>query len=241
MWDSLFDWWNGRAVALPPATPAEAPVERDARGRILRRAPDGQRRLKFVHIGQRGGVGQQSLLTRWLSDSFDPTQLPCVGMDFQVKRLQHGGERLKVFAWPITRGNERFTQLLPAYFRGADGALLLFDITCRATFEHVTAQWAEVLRDADRLGLGECDARTLVGCKSDLCAPSACAGECRREVGESEAEAFAAQHGMPYFETSAKDGTGVHEAYASLLLQLAGEDVPPQERGTDAAVPCAED
>ena len=49
---------------------------------------------------------------------------------------------------------------------------------------------------------------------------------------------FAAQQGMPFFETSAKDGTGVHEAYASLLLQLAGEGVPPQERGA-AAQPSA--
>ena len=225
--DSLLEWWHGRAPPLPPS------VAPGTRGRIVRRAPgpDGEQRLKFVHVGRRSGLGEFSLLTRWINDTFRPAQFDFKhhGMDFMVKQLQHGGERLKVFAWTIAHGNEKFPHLRRPYFRGADGILLLYDITCRATFEHVTVEWTELLRETL---VPEGYACALVGCKSDLVGA--------REVSEAEAEAFAAEHEMPFFETSAKDGMGVQEAYASLLQQLAGEEVPPQERGAAVAIPCAE-
>ena len=165
------------------------------------------------------------MLRRWVDDTFDPTTPDSVKvLGFLLKRVQLAGEVLNVQAFTTNRSNERFQEIERQHMRGADGYILFYDMTRRASFEYVTARWAALLQEGSWIETRH--ASVLVGCKSDLCEPEsdACEGvgahRCRREVARAEAEAFSAEYSMPFFEASAKDGSCVHEAYSSLLQQL---------------------
>jgi Ras-related protein Rab-18 len=89
--------------------------------------------LKLLIIGE-SGVGKSSLLLRFTDDLFDPEMSATIGVDFKVKTLQiESGNRAKLAIWD-TAGQERFRTLTPSYYRGAQGAILVYDVTCRETF-----------------------------------------------------------------------------------------------------------
>lgn len=88
--------------------------------------------LKILIIGE-SGVGKSSLLLRFTEDNFDPEQTLTIGVDFKTKRLNIDGSRVKLAIWD-TAGQERFRTLTPSYYRDAQGAILVFDVSSYATF-----------------------------------------------------------------------------------------------------------
>jgi Ras-related protein Rab-2A len=111
-----------------------------------------------------------------------------------------------------TAGQESFRAITKSYFRGATGALLVYDITRRETFEHVQ-EWLEELREAADPHISI----ILVGNKSDIAAED----EAKRAVSEDEARAWAERNGLKaYVETSAKTGEQVEQAFVDCAKEI---------------------
>lgn len=126
---------------------------------------------------------------------------------------------VKLQIWD-TAGQERFRTITSAYYRGADGIIMVYDVTCQESFEHVNDWLKEVNRYASE---GTC--KLLVGNKSDRTAD--------RLVTAEQAKEFADELGIAFLETSAKSAKNVEEAF----LTMAGELVKQREARTAASAP----
>merc|ERR1712186_296916 len=122
-----------------------------------------------------------------------------IGVEVAARSIQVDGKTIKAQIWD-TAGQERYRAITSAYYRGAVGALLVYDLTKRATFDNIK-RWLEELRDhADKNIV-----IMLVGNKSDL--------KHLRAVGQEEAAKFATENELAYIETSALDATNVEPAF----------------------------
>lgn len=160
--------------------------------------------LKFLVVGN-AGVGKTCILHSYVHDSFKEDSQHTIGAELgsRIVSLKKEGQEteqlIKLQIWD-TAGQERFRSVTRSYYRGACGALLVYDITDRQSFTAV-ASW---LSDAKSLASSHIII-ILCGNKSDL--------ENERQVTTAEAESFAQENGMIFFETSAKDGVNVEEAF----------------------------
>jgi len=154
--------------------------------------------FKVVLIGD-SGVGKSNLLIRFTKNEFNLESKTTIGVEFATRTLVAQDKIIKVQVWD-TAGQERYRAITSAYYRGAVGALLVFDITKYGTFKNIE-KWLSELRDHAEPHI----VVMLVGNKSDLVA--------HRAVSQQEAEAFARKHGMSYIETSALDASNVEEAF----------------------------
>lgn len=169
--------------------------------------PQGEPTLKFVMIGD-SGVGKSSLLTRFVEDVFSPSFMSTVGIDFKIRTITlNSGGRVKLQIWD-TAGQERFRTITSAFYRGAMGAFLVFDVTEKESFLSLP-RWLE---DVDRFGIDPTVPRILIGNKCDLVA--------KRIVGEAEAKVFAAEHGYMYAETSANSGKNVQDVFVGMAEKV---------------------
>ena len=91
--------------------------------------------IKLLMIGD-SGVGKTCLLLRYANDSFSPTFITTIGIDFKIKQIHLDGKDIKLQIWD-TAGQERFRTITTSYFRGAQGILLVYDVTDRGSFENI--------------------------------------------------------------------------------------------------------
>uniref|UniRef100_A0A668S609 small monomeric GTPase n=1 Tax=Oreochromis aureus TaxID=47969 RepID=A0A668S609_OREAU len=117
--------------------------------------------LKILIIGE-SGVGKSSLLLRFTEDTFDPEQSATIGVDFKVKTISVDGNKAKLAIWD-TAGQERFRTLTPSYYRGAQGVILVYDVTRRETFTKLDNWLSELETYCTRNDL----VKMLVGNKID--------------------------------------------------------------------------
>ena len=157
-------------------------------------------------------MGKTSLTHRYMSDTFSPTA-PTVTPDFNVKRLQVNQERIRLHVWD-TAGQERFDSLSYKYYRGANGVLLVYDITRKSTYDDV-ALWLENIRKHCHQDMHA----VLVGNKCDL--------KKEREVSYADGEKLSKELEMPFFETSAKDNYHVTSAFTELIKSILNETTFP--------------
>ena len=129
-------------------------------------------------------------------------------MDFKLKTLTLDGKRLKLTVWD-TAGQERFRTLTASYYRGAQGVVLVYDITRRETFEALRDVW---LNEVQTYGTYKDAPLMLVGSKADL--------EGERQVQQDEAEAFARQIGALCLEASAKTNVNVQHCFEELVRKI---------------------
>jgi Ras-related protein Rab-1A len=156
-----------------------------------------------VIIGD-SSVGKSCLLLRFADDTFTESFISTIGVDFRFRTLQIDGHNVKLQIWD-TAGQERFRTITSAYYRGADGIMVVFDKTARDSFLHID-DWME---DLSRYSC-EHTSKLLIGNKSD------------REslVDAEEAENKARSLGLTYIETSAKTAAGVDTAFISMAKML---------------------
>ena len=155
--------------------------------------------IRLLMIGD-SSVGKTSLVVRYDEDSFSTMFMTTIGVDYRDKLVTIEGRDIKLQIWD-TAGQERFRTITSAYYRGAMGILLTYDVTDRRSFENVRNWMANVKEHAsERVDVA------LVGNKDD-CEDGA------RVVARSEGEALARSFGAPFFETSAKSGDGVDAAF----------------------------
>lgn len=154
--------------------------------------------FKFIIIGDEA-VGKTCLLLQFTDKRYRTTHQVTVGVEFGSKTVEVGGKIIKLQCWD-TAGQDRFRSIVRSYYRGAAGALLVYDITRRESFEHVTQWLTEARNNADPdLVI------TLVGNKCDKVAD--------RQVAFEEGQAFAQHHGLYFLETSAVTGHMVDQAF----------------------------
>ncbi|KAF5734025.1 ras-related protein RABA6a [Tripterygium wilfordii] len=161
--------------------------------------------FKAVLIGD-SGVGKSNLLSRFSKDEFRLDSKPTIGVEFAYRNIRVGDKLIKSQIWD-TAGQERFRAITSSYYRGALGALLVYDITRRASFENVT-KWLHEIRE-----FGSSDmVIVLVGNKSDL-------GH-SREVSEEEGRSLAELESLCFMETSALQNSNVEEVFLAMVANI---------------------
>ncbi|XP_068591477.1 ras-related protein Rab-42b isoform X2 [Cebidichthys violaceus] len=168
-----------------------------------------QYQFRIIMLGD-STVGKSSLLKRYTEDLFLESINQTVGVDFYVHFLEvEPGVRVKLQFWD-TAGQERFRSVTRSYYRNSVGGLLVFDMTNRASFDHIKEWHAEVCERVQPQKV----LFVLVGQKSDR------GDQQERVVSLEEAEKLAGQLGMPYLESSAKTGQNVREAFELLTRRI---------------------
>ncbi|KAK7197416.1 ras-related protein rab-14 [Novymonas esmeraldas] len=161
--------------------------------------------FKYIIIGDMS-VGKSCLMHLFTEQRYRKDLPHTIGVDFGTTVVDINGELVKLQMWD-TAGQERFRSVTRGYYRGAAGALLVYDISRRATYAHI-GTW---LTDA-RANTGPETVYILVGNKSDL--------EAEREVSYEEAAQFAAEHNLLFVECSALSGNNVEDAFLSTARRI---------------------
>ena len=161
--------------------------------------------IKILTLGE-STVGKTSIVLRYADDKFlDNNALATIGIDFKIKKIKKGGESIKVSIYD-TAGQERFQNIIKNYYRGANGILLTYDITKRSSFEKLDFWYKDLNENSDKIeDLFIC----LVGNKIDK--------EDSREVSIEEANKYAKDKNLPYFEVSAKTGKGIKKLFDEII------------------------
>ncbi|KAL3080155.1 hypothetical protein niasHS_013827 [Heterodera schachtii] len=172
--------------------------------------------FKVVLIGD-SGVGKSNLLSRFTRNEFNLESKSTIGVEFATRSIQVDGKTVKAQIWD-TAGQERYRAITSAYYRGAVGALLVYDIAKHLTYENVE-RWLKELRDHSDQNI----VIMLVGNKSDL--------RHLRAVPTDEAKAYAERNQLSFIETSALDATNVEAAFTNILAEIyravSTRQVPP--------------
>ena len=169
---------------------------------------------KIVLVGE-SGVGKSNLLLRFTRNEFDADKRSTIGVEFATRSITYCEKNIRAQIWD-TAGQERYRAITNAYYRGALGALVVYDITKKNSFESVE-RWLQELHDnADKKVV-----QMIIGNKSDLSQT--------REVETAEGEEMAKKNGAFFFETSALDGTNVEEAFMTLLKKIYDDSVQVNE------------
>ncbi|KAG7385639.1 hypothetical protein PHYPSEUDO_001201 [Phytophthora pseudosyringae] len=189
--------------------------------------------FKLVLIGD-SGVGKSCLLLRFADDAFTESYITTIGVDFvrgfdgwsssrwlsvgkdltevvvcdlqRFRTVKIDNKTVKLQIWD-TAGQERFRTITSAYYRGADGIIMVYDVTSQESFDHVNDWLNEVNRYASE---GTC--KLLVGNKCDI--------SDNKAVSYETAKAFADSLSIPFLETSAKNAQNVEEAFLTMASEL---------------------
>ncbi|RXH89116.1 hypothetical protein DVH24_006094 [Malus domestica] len=206
--------------------------------------------FKLVLIGD-SGVGKSNLLSRFTRNEFNLESKSTIGVEFATKTLTVDAKLIKAQIWD-TAGQERtqsrkrkltvirafyfhhfmilfwYRAITSAYYRGAIGALLVYDVTRHATFENV-ARWLKELRDHTDPNI----VVMLIGNKSDLRHLVA--------VSTEDGKSFAERESLYFMETSALEATNVDSAFTEVLTQIyrvvSKRAVEAGNNGSASAVP----
>jgi len=161
--------------------------------------------IKLMMIGDQA-VGKTALLVRYADGDFSEVLLPTIGIDFKIKTIELQGKTVKLQIWD-TAGQERFRTITQAYYRGAMGILLIYDITNTKTWSNVR-NWVRNIEGNAPQTVN----KILIGNKCDL--------ENMRQVSRQQGEQLAREYGMKFLETSARDNTNVQEAFITLATDV---------------------
>jgi len=175
--------------------------------------------FKVVLIGD-SGVGKSNLLSRFTRNEFNIESKSTIGVEFATRSIQVDNKTIKAQIWD-TAGQERYRAITSAYYRGAVGALLVYDLAKHLTYENVE-RWLKELREHADSNI----VIMLVGNKSDL--------RHLRAVPTEEARQFSEKNNLSFIETSALDSTNVELSFQNILTEIyrtvsrknLGEDAP---------------
>lgn len=168
----------------------------------------GTAAVKLIVVGEIN-VGKTALLCRFVDRSFAPQNLKAtVGVDFKTKKLVLPGSTEEVTLHIAdTAGSERFSALSPSYYRGAEGAIVVYDVTNRKSFDEIDHWLEQLVKNTGRADLDGFSVFVAAN-KCDLVAP-------RRVVSKAEAAAWCQSRGLSHVECSALDGSGVEPLFVA--------------------------
>lgn len=162
--------------------------------------------VKLLLIGD-SGVGKSCLLLRFSDDSFTTSFITTIGIDFKIRTIELDGKRIKLQIWD-TAGQERFRTITTAYYRGAMGILLVYDVTDESSFNNIK-NW---IRNIEQHASDNVN-KILVGNKADM-------DESKRAVPTARGQALANEYGIKFFETSAKTNLNVEQVFFSIARDI---------------------
>ena len=151
-------------------------------------------------------MGKTNILSKYLTDEFDAKSKATVGVEFGVKNFKIENNIVKVQIWD-TAGEERYRSITNAYYKGAKGSLLVYDITNKKSFENVEKWISDLKANAD-----EDISMILLGNKTDL--------EDKRVVSTEEGKNKAEFYNLTFMETSALNGNNIQEAFNELIMDV---------------------
>ena len=180
--------------------------------------------IKLLLIGD-SGVGKSCLLLRYADDTFTSSFITTIGIDFKIKSILIDDSKVKLQIWD-TAGQERFRTITTAYYRGAMGILLVYDVADENSFFNVKNWMKQIDQNA-----AENVNRVLIGNKCDLD---------ERKVSYEQGKALADEYGIKFFETSAKLNTHVDSSFLSIAKDIVERlKVNPEHYGSDGGVSLA--
>ena len=167
--------------------------------------------LKILTIGE-SAVGKTCILLRFTDNKFLKTHLTTIGIDYKSKVIKVNNFSVKLKIWD-TAGQERFRNITQQYYKGADGILLVYDVTERNSFEKVR-EWMKQIQqntNKDKIGI------ILVGNKCDLD---------ERQVSTEEGQSLAKEFGILFYESSAYKDININETFESLVGEIISKKEP---------------
>ena len=166
--------------------------------------------FKIILIGS-SSVGKSSILQRYIQKVFNESYSCTIGVDFFMKSLDIGDKSIKMQLWD-TAGTEKFRSITTGYYRGANAAFIVFDLTSKQSFECLN-EWIEnYYKFSDPNSEKNV---VLIGNKCDLVD--------RREITQEEIDKFIKDNNIMYYETSAKTGQNIDECFYFIAEKLVKE------------------
>ncbi|KAL0138202.1 ras family-domain-containing protein [Mucor lusitanicus] len=162
--------------------------------------------IKLLLIGD-SGVGKSCLLLRFSDDSFTPSFITTIGIDFKIRTIELDGKRIKLQIWD-TAGQERFRTITTAYYRGAMGILLVYDVTDDKSFG---SKRKKLVSNIEQHASEGCDM------------------EDKRVVSAEQGQTLANELNIRFMETSAKANIGVEEAFFDLARDIKKRLIDTQQ------------
>lgn len=161
--------------------------------------------FKLLLIGD-SGVGKTSILFKFSEDTFSPAFISTIGIDFKIRTIEVDGKKIKLQVWD-TAGQERFRTITTAYYRGAMGIMLVYDVSNTRSFENIS-NW---IRNIEMHATQDVELMIL-GNKCDIAD--------KRQVTKERGEQLALQHSIKFMETSAKANINIEEAFVTLARDI---------------------
>ena len=181
--------------------------------------------FKVVLVGE-SGVGKTSIITQFIDETFQEDQQSTTGGTFSTKSvICDGGRILKFEIWD-TAGQERYRSLTKMFYKDANAAILVYDITRKDSFEELKNYWAEQIKESTAQGI----ILVIAANKSDLFEHEA--------IEESVAREFAQQLGAIYIATSAKNSSGINNLFEEIAKKYTGSStiqIKKEEEGENVA------
>ena len=175
--------------------------------------------IKILTLGD-ASVGKSSIVLRYSENRFNGAWLSTIGVDSKRKIVKIKGESVKVSIWD-TAGQEKFQNIVKQYYNGANGVLLIFDITNKKSFDKINFWYQDLKQSVNIDELFVC----LVGNKVDL--------EEMRVISKEEAEEYAKENNMQYFEVSAKTGEGIKELFDEATSKVVDKIIINEKEEND--------
>jgi Ras-related protein Rab-11A len=183
--------------------------------------------FKLILIGD-SSVGKSNILLQYLKGQFDANSKATVGVEFGTKNIEINNKKIKIQIWD-TAGQERYRSITSAYYRGAKGAFIVYDITRKETFDNIDKWVADLKNNGD-----DNISIVLIGNKSDL--------DEKREVSKEEGVQKSEEFKTAFMETSALNGDNIDKAFDELIEQIyqnncsmidEGDKVEIEEKGVN--------
>ena len=160
---------------------------------------------KVIILGE-SSVGKSSIIDRLTKNKFSEISISTVGQFYTEKILEIKNNKIKFEIWD-TAGQEKFRSLISNYYNGCDGAILVYDITNRKSYDELVNYWYnEILKNCPNIIFG------IAGNKFDLFE--------KEKVNEKEAKEFADKIGAIFYSTSAKEGIGIDTLFQELGIKI---------------------
>ena len=161
--------------------------------------------FKLILIGD-SYVGKSNILLKYLKNQFNENSKTTIGVEFGTKNIIINNKRIKIQIWD-TAGQERYRSITSAYYKGAKGALIVYDITRKNTFDNIDKWITDLKLNGDK---NICI--IILGNKSDLID--------KREINKNDGIKKAEMYKTAFFETSALNGDNISKAFDELIEQI---------------------
>ena len=165
--------------------------------------------FKIVLLGE-SGVGKTSIISQFIDNNFQDDIQSSTGGTFSSKTFTYSGNKILKFEIWDTAGQERYRSLTKMFYKDANAAILVYDITRKTSFEELQTYWTEQIKEYAPANI----ILTVVGNKSDLAV--------EEEVDEGTARNYSEELGALFFSTSAKNRAGIDDLFLQIVKKHTG-------------------